>query len=152
MNDQQYLHNRIRLGWVLIAGGAVIFAAGIALQYLFQVAFNARVISGLGILTAGMGLAQIVRYGAVLKDRRAAAQLINQERDERDRLIRARAGSRGFWVSLVMTYILLMWQSFASSGSLPEFTADVLWFYLAAAVIVPTLVYIASIVYDQQNN
>lgn len=153
MTDQQgYIQSRMRLGWGLMASGAVLLAAGLVLQHIIQVDFNARIISGVGIFIAGMGLAQILRYGAVRKDRQAAARLVNVERDERDSLIRAQAGNRGFWVALVMTYILLMWLSFASSGSLPVPNLDTLWFYLAAAVIVPFLIYVVSIVYDQKNN
>jgi hypothetical protein len=151
MTDQQiYLHNKVRMGWALLILGIVVFATGLVLQFLIVVAFNARIISGLGILFIGLGLAQLVRYRSVQGDRRAAARLVNEERDERIRLIRARAGNRAFWVSLVMTYIALMWLSFASSGSLPSPTPDGLWWYLAAAVVVPFVVYISSIVYDEQ--
>ncbi len=148
---EQYLQNRIRLGWGLLIGGVVIFAAGLALQLLFSVPFNARIISGLGIFIFGLGIAQIVRYRAARGDRKAAARIVNEERDERMQLIRGRAGNRAFWVSLAMTYIALMWLSFSSSGSLPAPTPDGLWYYLAAAVVIPFLVYVASIVYDQNH-
>ncbi len=150
MTDQ-YLQNRIRLGWGLIIGGVVIFTAGLALQLLFSVPFNARIISGLGIFIFGLGIAQMMRYRAARGDRKAAARIANEERDERMQLIRGRAGNRAFWVSLAMTYIALMWLSFASSGSLPTPTQDGLWYYLAAAVVVPFMVYVASIVYDQNH-
>ncbi len=150
MTDQ-YLQNRIRLGWGLIIGGVVIFTAGLALQLLFSVPFNARIISGLGIFIFGLGIAQLVRYRAAHGDRKAAARIVNEERDERMQLIRGRAGNRAFWISLAMTYIALMWLSFASSGSLPTPTPDGLWYYLAAAVVVPFMVYVASIVYDQNH-
>ena len=50
-----------------------------------------------------------------------------------------------------MTYIALMWLSFASRGGLPAPTSDGLWYYLAAAVVVPFLVYLTSIIYDQNH-
>ena len=65
--------------------------------------------------------------------------------------IRTRAGNRAFWVSIAMTYAILMWESMASNVSLPKLSSDGLWFFLAAAVVVPFAVYIASIVYDQKN-
>ncbi len=148
---EQYLQNRIRLGWGLLIGGVVVFAVGLALQLLFSVPFNARIISGLGIFIFGLGIAQMVRYRAARSDRKAAARIVNEERDERMQLIRGRAGHRAFWVSLAMTYIALMWLSFASSGSLPAPTPDGLWYYLAAAVVLPFLIYVASIVYDQNH-
>lgn len=150
-NQQEYLQNRVRMGWGLLALGVVLLVAGLALQHLFVVPFNARVISGLGIFFSAVGLGQMLRYRAVQGNRQAAARLVNEERDERTRLIRARAGNRAFWVSLAMTYLALMWLSFAGNGSLPSPTPDALWFYLAAAVVVPFVVYTVSIVRDQTN-
>ncbi len=148
---EQYVQNRIRLGWGLLIGGVILFAVGLALQLLFSVPFNARIISGLGIFIFGLGVAQMVRYRTARSDRKAAARIVNEERDERMQLIRGRAGTRAFWVSLAMTYIALMWLSYASRGSLPTPTPDGLWYYLAAAVVVPFLVYVASIMYDQNH-
>lgn len=151
-NQQQYLAQRIRVGWGILAAGLVIIMVGAALQMFFTLPFNTRIVSGLGIFIAGVGIAQIVRYRAVLGSQQVAARVVNEERDERGRIIRARSGNRAFWVSLAMTYFLLMWLSFASSGSLPEPSTDAIWFYLAAAVIVPFAAYIASIVYEQKNS
>ncbi len=67
-------------------------------------------------------------------------------------MIRQRAGTRGFWTSLVMTYTALMWLSFASNGSLPAPSADALWLYLSAAVVIPFLVYIGSIIHNNKNS
>jgi hypothetical protein len=149
--QQQYLHNRVRIGWGILVAGLVIFAAGLALQLFFTLPFNTRIISGLGIFAIGLGVAQIVRYRAVIGNPRTAARLVNEERDERVRMIRARAGNRAFWLSLVMTYALLMWVSMASNGSLPEIGDDALWYYLASTVILPFALYVGSLVYDQRN-
>ncbi len=153
MNDQQnYLQNRVRMGWGLLILGVVLFASGLVLQFIFVVQFNARIVSGLGIFFAGLGLAYILRYQSVQRDRQAASRLVNEERDERNRQIRARAGNRAFGVAMVIAYTALMWLSFASSGSLPVPTSNGLWLYQAAAVIVPFSVYIGSIVIDQKNS
>ena len=149
-NQQGYLHRRVRAGWGLLALGAVLFAARLILQFLFAVPFNARIVSGLGIFFAGLGLGQVLRYRATRSNRQAVARLINEKHDERNHLIRGQAGSRAFWVSLAMTYAALMWLSFASSGSLPTPTPDGLWYYLAAAVIVPFIVYAGSILYEEK--
>lgn len=150
MNNQQiYLKNRERIGWGLLILGVVLFAAGLVLQTRFVLPFNARIISALGIFFAGLGLGQVLRYWSVQRNHQAAARLVNEERDERNRQIRAQAGYRAFWLSLVMTYTGLMWISFASNGSLPVVTPDGQWFYLAAAFVLPFSVYIGSIVIDQ---
>ena len=152
MNNQQiYVRNRVRVGWGLLILSIILFAAGLVLQFLVVVPFNTRIVSGLGIFFAGLGLAQILRYRNVQSNPQTA-RLVNEERDERNILIRARAGNRAFWVSIIMIYTALMWLSFASNGSLPIPTLDGLWFFLAAAVVVPLSVYIGSIVYEQNKS
>ena len=150
-NQHEYLHRRVRAGWGLLALGAVLFAAGLILQFLFVVPFNARIVSGLGIFFASLGLDQVLRYRTTRSNLQAVTRLINEEHDERNHLIRRQAGSRAFWVSLAMTYVALNWISFASSGSLPTPTLDGLWYYLAAAVIVPFVVYAGSILYEEKH-
>lgn len=65
--------------------------------------------------------------------------------------IRNRAGHRGFWAGLALTYRLLMWESIASNGSLPHLSDDTRWFWLSAAVVIPFLFYIGSIIYDHTH-
>lgn len=153
MTDQyQYLHHRVRMGWAMLAAGLFLLIAGIALQLLVTVSFNPRIVSGLGILFIGLGLAQIVRYRAAQGDPKAAKRLVNEERDERSRMIRAQAGSRAFVVSLGLTYIALMWLSLAGNGSLPAPSLDALWFYLVGASVAPIAVYVIGIVNGEKNN
>ena len=151
-NQEKYILNRARAGWAMLALGGVLFAAGLAMQHLFILPVNPRIVSGLGIALAGAGLAQALRYRAAAGDRKIAARVANEERDERAVQIRTRAGNRAFWVSLALTYIALMWLSFASNGSLPEPSADALWFYLAGAVVIPLVVYIAGIMLGERNS
>ena len=92
-----------------------------------------------------------MRYRAALKDEQSARRLNVEERDERTVLIRARAGNRAYWVSAALIYIGLMWASFAANGGLPPLTGNTLWFFLAAAVLFPFGVYVASILFDQRN-
>lgn len=77
--------------------------------------------------------------------------MLIQASDERFRLIRARAGSRAFWVSIIMTYIVLLWVSLAGSGNIPALSDNTLTFLLVATVIVPIMVYIAGLIYEQVN-
>lgn len=151
-NNEQYIQNRVRAGWGLLVLGVILFTVGLALQHVFDVAFNARIVSGLGIFFGGLGLAQMARYRLVQNDRTAATRLVNAERDERSQMIRAQAGSRAFWVSMGLTYAALMWLSFAASGSLPAPTPDALWFFLAAAVVIPFVVYVAGIMLGEKNS
>ena len=98
-----------------------------------------------------MGFGSLIRYGAALKNEGSARRLVVEEADERTVLIRARAGNRAYWASAAFIYIGLMWASFAANGELPALAGNVLWFFLAAAVLVPFGVYIVSFLIDSHN-
>jgi hypothetical protein len=151
-NKKEWFNQKKNLAKIFFGLGLVIFIKGIILELLnVNQAFNPRIISGLGILFIGIGLSHWIRYRSAAKDPITAGRVINVERDERMVTIRTRAGNRAFWVSILMTYTCLMWESFAGNGSLPKLTSDRLWFFLAAAVVIPFTVYIASIIYGQKN-
>ncbi|MBE0695722.1 MAG: hypothetical protein IH586_02255 [Anaerolineaceae bacterium] len=147
-----WMKQQYRLGWIALAAGLIFAFSGLVLPRLVDsLPFNARIITGLGIFLLGVGIAYLVRYGAARRDPRAAGRMASEEHDERLQIIRARAGSRAYWVSTAIIYAGLMWVSFAASGSLPALSADALWYFLAAAVIIPFVVYAASLTYDQQH-
>ncbi len=150
-NQSNWIATRVRLGWALLAVGVVLAGMGVWLefQYLY-VANSFRILTGLGILLAGVGIGFLVRYRPALKDSLSARRLNAEERDERSVLIRARAGNRAYWVSAALIYIGLMWVSF-SWANLPPLDGDALWYFLAACVLIPFGVYIASILIDERN-
>ena len=45
-----------------------------------------------------------------------------------------------------------MWESFAANGNLPALSGNALWYFLAAAVLVPFGVYAGSILIDQRRS
>jgi hypothetical protein len=151
-NRKKWISSRVRLGWMFLAAGAIIGAVGVIseLQYAL-LPYNFRIITGFGILLAGIGIGYLVRYGAALKDEQSARRLSAEEQDERTVLIRTRAGNRAYWVSTAFIYVGLMWVSFAANGSLPALTGNALWYFLAAAVLIPFGVYITGILIDQRN-
>ena len=152
-NRTKWIINRVRIGWLLLAAGVLVAAVGIFTQLQYaHLPYNFRIITGLGILLVGIGIGYLVRYRAALKDEQSARRLTVEERDERTVLIRARAGSRAYWASMVLVYTGLMWASFAANGSLPDLTGNTLWFFLAANLIIPFVVYVASLLVDQRNS
>ncbi len=106
MNDNlKWINQKIILGWIMVAAGLVVGVIGILLPKLAgSLPFNTRIITGLGILISGWGIANLVRYGVAGRDKQAAMRLVSEERDERLQIIRARAGSRAYWVSAAMAY------------------------------------------------
>lgn len=151
-NKKKWIATRVQLGWLTLAAGVVVAVLGIVIGQKFAaLPYNFRIITGLGILLVGVGLAAIVRYGAALKDERAALRLTVDAKDERTTLIRARAGGRAFWVSTGLVYTGLMWSSFSANGGLPDLAGDTLWYFLAASFIIPFAVYIISMIRDESR-
>jgi len=134
------------IGVLALSIGAVIEIAN------KDIGVDDRLITASGILFLGISLSSWLRYFAGRKDNGAAARLINDETDERLLLMRAHAGKRGFWYSISITYLLLLWESFSSNGQLPALSDDARWYWLAWAVVVPLIVYISSILYDQAHS
>ena len=151
MNKQtKWVETRLRLGWMLLTGGGVFAFLGIIAKRQFPDSpYNFRIITGLGILALAIGFAYLIRYGGALKNRHTAVRLDVEEHDERTLLIRTRAGNRAYWCSAILIYGGLMWESLAKDGGVPKLTSDALWYFLAAAVLIPFGVYIASIMIDQ---
>jgi len=150
----KWVSTRVHLGWVLLAAGVLVIVIGVAAEWQFaDQPYNLKIITGAGILLAGIGISYLVRYGAALKKGGdSARRMAVEERDERSRMIRRGAGNRAYWVSAVLVYLGLIWASFAANGDLPALSGDVLWYYLAASFIVPFGVYAVSIVIDERNS
>ena len=156
MNNMQkpgnWVSSKVRFGWILLAVGLVILIAGILIEFrLGSETFNYRIITGVGIAITAAAIASLIRYKALVKNEQEARRMRAAALDERVVLIRRQAGNRAFFVSMVMTYAGLMWASFASNGGLPELGGDTLWYFLAACVVIPFMVYVISIVVENQN-
>lgn len=150
--EKRWVNRKLRTMWWFLAAGGVLFLAGVLAQWLWSgLPYNFRILSGLGIVLLGLGIGQLVIYRRVVNDQDAARRLNIEERDERSLLIRARAGHRAFWVAMAFTYSGLMWASFAENGDLPALSGDTLWFFLAAAAVIPFGVYILGLVIENRN-
>ena len=151
-NRKKWITNKIRLGWVLLAVGILLWSAGFILGRVYSnLPYNFGIISGLGIFLAAIGINNLLVYRTALTNEQVATQLAMTERDERTIFIRSRAGNRAYWVSTALVYAGLMWESFAANGNLPALLGNTLWYFLAASALIPFLVYAGSILIDQRN-
>jgi len=151
-NHKNWVNNKLRWGRFFIILGILLIGLGIVIEIAFEnLPYNLRIISGLGILWIGIGIGMIFRYRSALHGNQSAKRLLIEEHDERNQFIRYRAGYRGFWVAIVLVYILLMWLSFAANGGLPPIGKDLLWYLQAGCVVIPFTVYIISFLSDQKN-
>ncbi|MDO9084709.1 MAG: hypothetical protein Q7U53_00770 [Anaerolineaceae bacterium] len=153
MSDQKkWLNSRIRIGWFFVGLGILFILVGVYFEINYAyIPYNVSIITGLGILWAGIGIGLIVKYMAVIKGDQSAKRMMVEEQDERNLFIRYRAGYRAFWVAIILTYVILMWLSMAANGSLPPIGKDLLWYLQAACVVIPFSVYIISFIIDQKR-
>ncbi len=148
----QWLRRRVTTGGLLIGIGLLLFAGSLIAQAANpNVAFDFRIVGGLGIGLAGGGAALVVKYGAGLRDEPTGRRIVAEEMDERAVSIRQRAASRAYWVSAVLVFGGLMWTSFAANGKLQALEGDALWNFLAVATVLPALVYVGSLLLDEHN-
>jgi hypothetical protein len=154
MDEQRaWIRGRVLTGWALVALGVVVFAIGLVLRAVNAFpGWNVGILGGLGILVIGVGAGLVVQYRRALHDDAAAHRIIVSERDERVVGIKTRAGNRAWVVSAVFIWLGLMWASFAANGNLPVLTGDLLWWFLVVALAVPFLVYVGSIIVEQQRS
>jgi hypothetical protein len=146
-NIKKFLERQRSLARIFLIAGLITAAGGAVLERTnVFLGVDPRLVTGLGILLLGLSLACWLKYFNGRKDPQAARRTISAESDERMIVIKNKAGQNGFWVGLAMTYGLLMWESISSNGALPALSDDARWFWLAAAVVLPMLIYIASIV------
>lgn len=153
MNDQtKWLNQKIRTGWFFISLGILFVLVGVYFEINFPyIPYNVSIITGLGILWLGIGIGLIVRYMAGKKGDQSAKRLMAEELDERNQLIRYRAGYRGFWVAIILVYIILMWLSMAANGSLPPIGKELLWYLQVVCVVIPFGVYLTSVLIGQKK-
>lgn len=142
-----WVNHQRRIGWILATTGFSACVAGIAAEARsHDLPFDPRIITGLGILLLGLAGAALMRGGIGFRSSASTRRFEVEDRDERNVAIRRLAGSRAYVASAAVTYALLMWVSFSANGQLPPLTPDGLWYTLAAAVVVPALVYLVSFV------
>jgi len=151
-NHTNWINNKICIGKIFVIFGVLFSIAGIiAERTIAETIFNLKIITGVGITLLGIGITYLVTYRLESNDPIKIKRLAAEMQDERTVNIKARAGNRAYWVSTVLIYSLLMWLSFSANGSLPRLSDDVLWFVLAGCVLIPFIVYISRIVFEQNR-
>jgi hypothetical protein len=142
LND---LEKKLRLSWALVIVGVVMFVLGELLRAAFPgVAVNFKLLSAIGILAFGLGAGNVVRGLTVRGDPQAARRLVIAENDERTRTIQQRAGNAAFLVSFLLNALVLIVYSSITVVGRSDF--DLLWWVLAAMVLVPSIFYVVLLV------
>lgn len=144
---EKYKYQQKMYAWLFLISGITCTGVGVALELTeIPLGIDPRLITRMGILLLGLSLSAWLRYYKAAKRPQTAQRMVIAKSDERMTAIKNKAGQRGFWTSMAIIYGLLMWESVSSNGSLPILTADIRWYWLVAAVVLPMIVNIASIV------
>jgi hypothetical protein len=152
-NQTNWNKNTLLWGLVMAVLGTVMVVAGLVLTGAAGgPAFIGRLVLSSGAVLLILGIVSLLQYAYVRRNPKAGRQMMISERDERLQLIRAKAGQRAYQISSALAFAVLMWASFAGDVGLPTLSGNALWFALLAVVVVPALVYIGYIVYEQSNS
>lgn len=147
-NQTKWAKGILTWGFVASGFGLVLMAAGFLLsEPLSNLGLDRMLIIASGIFVFVLGVVSLLQYAFVRKHPQSGEQMMIQERDERIHSIRALAGSRAYGVSSSIAVLLLLWASFEGTNRLPDLSGDLLWFSLAALVVLPGVVYIGWIIY-----
>ena len=153
MNKQtNWTKNILTWGLVLMGLGLVVAIAGFFLPSLgSSIVLPDGLVIGISIMLFVLGIAGLAQYAYVRMNPKAGHRMMIDEQDERTKLVHARAGQRAYWISSSLAFLVLIWVSFAGDVGLPTLSGSALYFSMVAVVVVPFIVYIAGIVYEQSN-
>ena len=142
-NTNAVLKRKISQGWAVLGAGLLLLALSFALPALLSAdASSYKWVGGFGILLIGWGGTFLARYLLAARSPQTARRTIVDELDERNRAIRHQAGNLAFMVTFLTSSVALIIYSAMTRGQ----PADALWFFMAALVIVPSIVYVIALV------
>jgi len=151
-NKSKWIQRRLHLAFVFLLTSIATLAVGITLELGAEsLPFDARSVTAFGILLLGVAIAFLTPYFQWRRNPEAATRLANQAQDERYRMIRARAGNRAYWASLVIACLGLTYISTMLGNMVPVLSTNTLWYYMTALVALPYLVYATSYGYDEKH-
>lgn len=132
-------------GWALLAAGLIFLLVGVALRLALPgSAVNPKWVMAFGVLFSGLAIVDLAKTLTARLDPKAARRMVIEEKDERSRALRDRAGHAAFIFSIgVACLVLLVYSS--ATWKAPGF--DPVWAYLAFTVLGPGLVYIFSLIW-----
>lgn len=131
---------RRAFGWILLITGVILFFTGLLLRsFAPGTIADSRLLEGLGILFASLGVIPTVQDLIARKNPSAARRSRLAESDERAITIRNQAAYPAFIVSILLTSLVLIVYSAMTRG---QSGFDILWFVLAGLVIIPIAVFI----------
>jgi hypothetical protein len=139
-NFTNVFQKEMKKGWALLGLALLLFLAGIVPPILgWQTFYTPRIAVALGILVVGWALAILIRFGIARRNAGSMKRAMIEETDERQLLIRSRAGYDAFTLSIPTTSIGLILYS-AISRDLPQ--PDPFWYYMIFMTLLPIVIYV----------
>jgi len=139
-NFTKVFQKEMNKGWALLALAMLLFLAGIVPPLLgWQTFYTPRIAIALGILVIGWALAILIRFAIARRNAGTLKRAMIEETDERQLLIRSRAGYDAFALSIPTSSIGLILYS-AISRDLPQ--PDPFWYYMIFMTLLPIVIYV----------
>lgn len=137
------LKRKISQGWTMLGAGLFLLALSFALPALLSAGDpNFKWLGGFGILLIGWGGTHLARYLLAARSPETARRAIVEDTDERNLAIRNQAGYTAFMVTFLASSFTLIIYSAMTRGQ----PVDALWLYMAAVVLVPSMVFVIAMV------
>jgi hypothetical protein len=140
---------RLNAGVLALVGGILLFAVGLVLRLTFPGTIaDTRLIEGLGIFLAGLGIIPLIRAASARRDPAAARRTMLNENDERALELRHRAGYIAFLFSSAVCAVFLIVYS-ALTRDIPGF--DPIWAGLVFITVSPMIVYAVTTIWLERK-
>ncbi|GEM_PF-1818439 len=142
-NKPTNVNRQIILGWLLLGIGGVCFLIGVAFFEIprLNIIPATKLVSGLGILIAGLGVGQLVKYAPARVSAQTAKRIMIEDQDERLQTIRLRAGNKAFEITSAVSCIgLIVYSSLNVQGESASLY-DGMWYYLVFLFLLSVGVY-----------
>lgn len=130
-------------GLIGLSAGILVLVGGFILRNMAtSLAPFLKLIEGIGFFIVLVSIMALIKVRVQNRDPQVARQARIESQDERLQLIRSRSGNNAFFVSQVLIYLALL----ISGQFVTPISQDLVWFTLAAIVIVSWAVYVGSLV------
>ncbi len=139
-NRNKVFQKEMGKGWLMLALAIILFLAGIVPPIIGMKTFYLpRLAIAFGILVLGWALAILIRYAVARRNAGSVKRAMIEETDERQLLIRSRAGYDAFVLSIPTSSIGMILYS-GISRDLPQ--PDPFWYYMILMTLMPIAIYI----------
>lgn len=146
-NNPQYLRKKLLKGALLLGVGVVLFAISLFLKNGLIADSYVKLMQGIAVFLVFGGAFILIQAYVFKKNPASGRREMVEDLDERKTWIRYRSGNSAFIFGITSTYITLLVVGRTQTSINP----DLAWWVLAGIIILTALVYIVSMVINENK-